>query len=228
MSKRSEGQAGKAPVDMCGPYTTTIGGHQYLFHAVDAATGYIANYALRRKSDAVAVFRRCIVDLAHKAGTRIRSVRGDCDLLWTSNDFRDFCSTMGIAVQNSPSGAQQYNGVVESAVQRCNKISMASRFPAERRLGPGGFSCVCGLDALGTSSGWNRRRMPRRSSTRLLLLQTPVARRRRSCSPARRVLSRWCRFFSTVSCSGRGGRSWTTRQCRATSSTRATTMPNAV
>ena len=82
--KRSEGRAGKAPgdllhIDMCGPYTTTIGGNHYMFYAVDAATGYIANYALRRTSDAVAVPRRCIVDLAHKTGTRIRSVRGDCD-----------------------------------------------------------------------------------------------------------------------------------------------------
>ena len=152
--KRGEGRAGKAPgdllhIDMCGPYTTTIGGNHYMFYAVDAATGYIANYALRRKSDAVAVFRRCIVDLAHKAGTRIRCVRGDCDALWTSKDFRDFCSTMGIAVQHSPPGAQQYNGVVENAIQRSNKIAMASRRAAERRLGPGGFSCVRGLDARG-------------------------------------------------------------------------------
>ena len=61
--KRSEGRAGKAPgdllhIDMCGPYTTTIGGNHQIYYAVDAATGYIANYALRRKSDAVAVFRR--------------------------------------------------------------------------------------------------------------------------------------------------------------------------
>ena len=68
MPKRGEGRGGKAPgdllhIDMCGPYTTTIGGNHYMFYAVDAATGYIANYALRRKSDAVAVFRRCIVDL---------------------------------------------------------------------------------------------------------------------------------------------------------------------
>ena len=112
MPNRSEGRAGKAPgdllhIDMCGPYTTTIGGNHYMFYAVDAATGYIANYALRRKSDAVAVFRRCIVDLAQKAGTRIRSVRGDCDPLWTSKDFRDVCSTMRIAVQYFPPGAQQ-------------------------------------------------------------------------------------------------------------------------
>ena len=84
--KRSEGRVGKAPgnllhIDMCGPYTTTIGDNHYMFYAVDAATGYIANYALRRKSDAVAVFRRCIVDLTHKTGTRIRSCRGDCDSL---------------------------------------------------------------------------------------------------------------------------------------------------
>ena len=98
-----------------------------MFYAVDAATGYIANYALRRKSDAVAVFRRCIVDLAQKAGTRIRSVRGDCEKLWTSKDFRGFCSTMGNAVQHYAPGAQQYNVVVENAIQHCNQIAMASR-----------------------------------------------------------------------------------------------------
>ena len=56
---------------------------------------------------------------------------------------------MGIAVQHSPPGAQQYNEVVENAIQRCNKIVMPSRRAAERRLGPGGFSCVRGLDANG-------------------------------------------------------------------------------
>ena len=64
----------------------------------------------------MAVFRRCIVDFAHKAETKIRSVCGVCDLLWTSKDIRDFCSTMGITVQHSPPGAQQYNGVVENAI----------------------------------------------------------------------------------------------------------------
>ena len=130
------------------PDTTTMGGNHYMFYAVDAATGCIANYALRCKSDAVAVFRRCIVDLRHKARTKFRGVRGDCDSLWTSKDFRDFCS-MEIAVQHSPPGAQQYNRVVENVIQRCNKVAMASRRAAERRLGPGGFSCVRGLDAHG-------------------------------------------------------------------------------
>ena len=106
---------------MCGPYTTTLGGNHYMFYAANVAKGHIANYAFRRKAGAVAVFRRCIVDLAHKAGTRIRCVRGDCDALWTSKDFHDFCSTMGIAVQHTPPEAQQYNRVVESAIQRYHK-----------------------------------------------------------------------------------------------------------
>ena len=81
MPKSGEGRAGKAPGDLLyigtsGPYTTTLGGNHYMFYAVDAATGHIANYALRRKSEAVTVFRRCIVDVAHKAGTRRRCVRG--------------------------------------------------------------------------------------------------------------------------------------------------------
>ena len=88
--KSNGGRAGKAPgdllhIDMCGPYTTTIGGNHYMFYAVDAARGYIANYALRRKSDAVAVLRRFIVDLSHKSGTRIRRVRSDCDSLWAES-----------------------------------------------------------------------------------------------------------------------------------------------
>ena len=52
-------------------------------------------------------------------------------------------------MQHSPPGAQQYNGVVENTTQRCNKIAMASRRAAERRSGPGGGSCVRGLDARG-------------------------------------------------------------------------------
>ena len=214
MPKRGEGRAGKAPgdllhIDMCGPYTTTIGGNHYMFYAVDAATGYIANYALRHKSDAVAVFRRCIIDLAHKAGTRIRCVRGDCDALWASTDFRDFCSTMGIAVLHSPLGAQQYNGVVESAIQRCNKIAMASCRAAERRLGPGGFSCVRGLDARGDKLWAKSAKDAAQKLNQAASPTNPGRASSRSCSPARRVLSWWCRFFSTASCTGRGGRSWT-------------------
>ena len=52
-------------------------------------------------------------------------------------------------MQYSPPKAQQYNRVVENAIQRCNKIAMASRRAAERRLEPGRFSCVRGLDARG-------------------------------------------------------------------------------
>ena len=56
---------------------------------------------------------------------------------------------MGIAVQHSPPGAQQYNEIVENAIQRCNKIAMASRRAPVRRLGLEGFSCFRGLDANG-------------------------------------------------------------------------------
>ena len=52
-------------------------------------------------------------------------------------------------MQDSLPVAQQYNGGVENAIQRCNKIAMASRRAADRRLGPGGLSCVRGLDARG-------------------------------------------------------------------------------
>ena len=54
---------------------------------MDHATGYIVNYGLRRKSEALLLFKRCVVDMAHKAGTAVKGVRGDCDALCTSRGF---------------------------------------------------------------------------------------------------------------------------------------------
>ena len=56
---------------------------------------------------------------------------------------------MSIAREHSPPGAQQYNGEAKSAIQRCNKVGMASCRSALRRLGPEGFSCFKGMDHLG-------------------------------------------------------------------------------
>ena len=104
---------GVLAIDLCGPFTPSLGRNLYMFYGVDHATGYIVNYSLRRKSEALAVFKRCVVDMAHKAGTAVKCVRGDCDALWTS---RGFVESMGIAREHSPPGSQQYNGVAESAI----------------------------------------------------------------------------------------------------------------
>ena len=37
-------------IDMCGPFTPSLGGNLYMFYGVDHTTGYIFNYGLRRKS----------------------------------------------------------------------------------------------------------------------------------------------------------------------------------
>ena len=155
VSKTDGGYRGqKAPndmfhIDICGPYSATIGGNHYLLFGVDAATGWMVCNAMRRKSEGVVMFKRMVVDAAFKAGTAIKSIRCDCDAVWTSAEFKDFCATMGIAITYSPPGAQQYNGVAESAIQRCLKIAKASRRSAQEKLGPGGFSRVPGLDERG-------------------------------------------------------------------------------
>eukprot|EP00903_Cladosiphon_okamuranus_P007692 g7455.t1 len=136
-------------IDMCGPYSATIGGNHYMLFAVDAGSGHMACYALRRKSEALAVFKRLVVDAAHKAGSPIQCVRCDCDAMWTSKAFRSFCDDMKIAVEFSPPGVQQYNGVVESAIQRCLKVAKACRRAAAEQLGPDGFSRIPGLDQHG-------------------------------------------------------------------------------
>ncbi|CAB1103605.1 unnamed protein product [Ectocarpus sp. CCAP 1310/34] len=129
-------------IDLCGAYTATIGGNHYMLFGVDAATGWMVCYAMRRKSEALAVVKRMVVDAAHKAGTAIKCIRCDCDALWTSSAFKEFCASMGIALEYSPPGVQQYNGVVESAIQRCLKMAKASRRAAQELLGPAGFSRV--------------------------------------------------------------------------------------
>ena len=87
MAKRSGGRVERdlAPnnvlaIDMCDAFTPSLGGNPYVFYDVDRATGYIVNYGLRRKAEALAVFKRCVVDMAHKART--------C-LLYTSPSPRD-------------------------------------------------------------------------------------------------------------------------------------------
>ena len=154
MAKKGGGRDGYEPndllhIDFCGPYSSSLGGNFYMFYAVDRGTGYIKNYACRRKSEGITVFKRCIIDMARIAGRPVKAIRGDCDAVWTSREFRDFCADAGIAVEFSPPGMQQYNGVAESAIQRCNKAAMASRRAAARQLGSDGFSSVPGLDSRG-------------------------------------------------------------------------------
>ncbi|CAB1110957.1 unnamed protein product [Ectocarpus sp. CCAP 1310/34] len=136
-------------IDLCGAYTATIGGNHYMLFGVDAATGWMVCYAMRRKSEALAVVKRMVVDAAHKAGTAIKCIRCDCDTLWTSSDFKELCASMGITLEYSLPGVQQYNGVVESAIQRCLKVAKASRRAAQELLGPAGFSRVSGLSVRG-------------------------------------------------------------------------------
>ncbi|CAB1104092.1 unnamed protein product [Ectocarpus sp. CCAP 1310/34] len=109
-------------IDLCGAYTATIGGNHYMLFGVDAATGWMTCYAMRFRSEALAGVKRMVVDAAQKAGTAIKCIRCDCDALWTSSDFKGFCASMGIALEYAPPGVQQYNGVVESAIQRCLKV----------------------------------------------------------------------------------------------------------
>ena len=62
-------------INMCSPFTPSLGENLYVFYGVDHATGYIVNNGLRRKSEALAVFKHCLVDMANKAGTPV-SVSG--------------------------------------------------------------------------------------------------------------------------------------------------------
>ena len=74
-------------IDMCDRFTPSLSGNLYMFHDMNHETGYIVNYGLRRKSEALLLFKRCVVDMAHKAGTGVKCVRGDCDALCTSRGF---------------------------------------------------------------------------------------------------------------------------------------------
>ncbi|CAB1108896.1 unnamed protein product [Ectocarpus sp. CCAP 1310/34] len=120
-----------------------------MLFGVNAATGWMVCYAMRRKSEALAVFKRMVVGAAHKAGIAKKCIRCECDALWTSGSFKEFCAGMGIALEYSPPGVQEYNGVVESAIQRCLKVAKVSHRAAQELLGPAGFSRIRGLSVRG-------------------------------------------------------------------------------
>ena len=74
-----------------------------------------------------------MVDMAHKAGTAVRFVLGDCDSLWTSRGFVQFCDSMGTAREHSPPGAHQYNGVAESLSSRGSMLLMHEKPSGPKR-----------------------------------------------------------------------------------------------
>ena len=139
----------KVYIDFCGPYTPTIGGNQYNLFLVDSASRFAKNYAVRRKSDGLAAFKRGVIEFSRMAGRPIECVQCDIDAVFSSREFMDFCTSAGIHLQFSPPGVPQYNGVVESAIWRAHKAGKAARRYAEAQLGPGGFSNIPGLDPRG-------------------------------------------------------------------------------
>ncbi|CAB1106836.1 unnamed protein product [Ectocarpus sp. CCAP 1310/34] len=175
-------------IDIWGGYTATIGGNHYMLFGVDAATGWMVCYAMRRMSEALAVFKRMVVDAAHKAGTAIKCIRCDCDALWTSGSFKEFCAGMGIALEYSPPGMQEYNGVVESAIQRCLKVAKASRRVAQELLGPAGFSRIRGLSVRGDELWAESVKDAAQKLNQSASPSNPGGASRRSSTPARKAL----------------------------------------
>ena len=122
-------------IDMCGPFIPSQGGNLYMFYGMGHATGYIVNYGLRRKSEALAVFKRGVVDMAHKAGTAVKctatpsgpaAVSSSSATAWPSHE-----STPRLEHRSTT----EWPGARFSGA----KGSMASRRSVLRRLGPEGF-----------------------------------------------------------------------------------------
>ena len=65
-------------------------------------------------------------------------------------------------MQHSPPGAQQYNGVVENAIQRSNKSPWRLAAPRSGAWGRGVSRVFAAWMLAGTSSGRNRRTMPQK------------------------------------------------------------------
>ena len=116
---------------------------------------------------------------------------------------------------------------MENTIQRCNKIAMASRRAAEMRLGLGGFSCVRGLDARGDKLWAESAKDAAQKLNQAASPSNPGRVSPQELFTRKKGAFLVVPFFGTASCTERGGRSWTTRQCPATSSTRETAIPTA-
>jgi hypothetical protein len=121
--------------DLCGQITPkSIGGASYFLLVVDDYSRYMWVEMLKRKDQALEMFKKVVARAENESGAKLKAMRTDRGGEFNSNLFSIFCSEGGIKHYTTTPYTPQQNGVVErrnqSVVEMARCLLKAMKVPS--------------------------------------------------------------------------------------------------
>jgi transposase InsO family protein len=95
----------------------SIGSFKYMLSIIDDHSSYGRDFYLKEKSDALEKFKQYITWAERQFNTKLKAIRSDRGGEFTSKDFDEFLSKLGIEHQLSAPYKHEQNGCAESMLQ---------------------------------------------------------------------------------------------------------------
>ncbi|KAI5328021.1 hypothetical protein L3X38_027417 [Prunus dulcis] len=100
--------------DVCGPMQNeSIGGNKYFITFIDDYSRMCWVYFLRNKSSVISVFKKFKVFVELQIGFNLKKLRSDRGGEYTSHEFLEYCSDLGMERQLTIAYSPQQNGIAE-------------------------------------------------------------------------------------------------------------------
>ncbi|KAI5322324.1 hypothetical protein L3X38_031396 [Prunus dulcis] len=100
--------------DVCGPMQNeSIGGNKYFITFIDDYSRMCWVYFLRNKSSVISVFKKFKVFVELQSGFNLKKLRSDRGGEYTSHEFLEYCSDLGMERQLTIAYSPQQNGIAE-------------------------------------------------------------------------------------------------------------------
>ena len=113
-TKRSDAALGLVHSDVCGPMSTqSLSGAQYFLTFIDDRTRYTWVYFLKRKGEVFDKFIEWKAMVELSTGVKLKSLRTDNGVEYTSTEFKAYLRQEGIRHELSVPKTPQQNGVAE-------------------------------------------------------------------------------------------------------------------
>ena len=100
--------------DVCGPMQNeSIGGNKYFITFIDDYSRMCWVYFLINKSSVMSVFKKFKVFVELQSGFNLKKLRSDRGGEYTSHEFLEYCSDLGMERQLTIAYSPQQNGIAE-------------------------------------------------------------------------------------------------------------------
>ncbi|KAI5312051.1 hypothetical protein L3X38_041224 [Prunus dulcis] len=100
--------------DVCGPMQNeSIGGNKYFITFIDDYSRMCWVYFLRNKSSVISVFKKFKAFVELHSGFNLKKLRSDRGGEYTSHEFLEYCSDLGMERQLTIAYSPQQNGIAE-------------------------------------------------------------------------------------------------------------------